>query len=92
MTAREHVEGWRDGPKTACVSPFPKRERALPTIGNTLGLIKNKIIPATQDFSLNSRLRIGTGSGRILDWVFPNSTLVLRVITLQRISERGLAC
>jgi hypothetical protein len=37
------------GPDTAFVSPFDKRERALSTIGNTLGLIENKNFPMTQD-------------------------------------------
>jgi hypothetical protein len=39
----------KDGPNTAFVSPFPKRERALSAIGITLGLIENKILLATLD-------------------------------------------
>ncbi|GEM_PF-3812290 len=37
---------WKKGPNTANVSPFAKRERALPTIGITLRLTENKNVPA----------------------------------------------
>jgi hypothetical protein len=35
------------------VSPFVKHESALSTIGNTLGLIENKIFPITQKRSFS---------------------------------------
>jgi hypothetical protein len=44
----------RVGPNTAFVSPFPKRERALPTIGNKRGLTENK------KFSHDKRVRCRT--------------------------------
>src|SRR4029077_12068994 len=39
---------WRGGPNAAFVSPFGKRERALPAIGITLGVIENKNNPVPQ--------------------------------------------
>jgi hypothetical protein len=41
------AEEQRVGPDTAFVSPFTKRKRALPTIGNKRGLTENKFFPAT---------------------------------------------